>query len=184
MTFLLADRPSAPGSPLAPCDDTWFSEIYERTFESTYRYACMLTRDPDLSADIVGDVYLRAWLHRDTLKQSANPTAWMLTVTRNRVTDEFRSRKATVTLEQIVEPADTSSDDLDLGFTEADRAFLQQAIQRLTPEQQQVIFLRFYQRLSHEEVARELGRTANTVRATQFRALARLRNLLEASRVR
>ena len=184
MTILFADRPPAPGTSSVPHDDSWFSALYERTFDNTYRYAFMLTRDPELSADVAADVYLRAWLHRDRLQASANPTAWMLTVTRNRVTDEFRSRRATVNLEQIEELEDTSSDDLDLELTKADKAFLERAIHRLTQEQQQVIFLRFYKRLSHEEAAQELGRTANTVRVTQFRALARLRKLLEASHVR
>lgn len=184
MTLLVADRPWAPGSTTDPGDDTWFSALYEATFESTYRYACMLTRDPDLSADIAADVYLRAWLNRERLKSNANPTAWILTVTRNRATDEFRSRRATVNLDQIEEPEDTSMDDLDPRLTAADKAFLEQAIRRLTQEQQQVIFLRFYKRLSHEQAAQELGRTANTVRATQFRALARLRKLLEASHAR
>jgi DNA-directed RNA polymerase specialized sigma24 family protein len=45
-----------------------------------------------------------------------------------------------------------------------------------------VIFLRFYEELPHESVAAKLGRSSNAVRAIQFRALSRLRQLLEASR--
>ena len=51
----------------------------------------------------------------------------------------------------------------------------------LTAEQQQVLFLRFFEGLPHEAIAERLGRQANAVRALQFRALNRLRTLLGES---
>ena len=86
-------------------------------------------------------------------------------------------------LDQIAEPEDSSPADLEPELSDAQKAFIRGSIERLTPEQQQVVFLRFYQQLPHEQVARELGRTPNAVRAIQFRALARLRKLMEAARV-
>ena len=56
---------------------------------------------------------------------------------------------------------------------------VQDAIRLLTPEQQQVVFLRFFEGLPHESVAAQMGRNPNAVRAIQFRALGRLRKLLE-----
>ncbi len=179
MSAIVSDRPLAPGALDGPCDDTWFSAMYQSTFEGAFRYARMLTRDADLSADIVADVYLRAWLKRDSLKESPSLTAWILTVTRNRVNDEFRARRTTVDLDQIEELQDVASDGRHVELTETERAQLHQAIRRLPAEQQHVIFLRFFQHLSHEQVANELGRTANAVRVAQFRALARLRTMLE-----
>lgn len=183
MTVILAERPALPCAPEHSHDESWFSGFYEATFESAYRYACMLTRDADLASDVTADVFVRAWVHRSTLKASASPIAWVLTVTRNRVNDEFRSRKVTVNLDQIAEPEDSSPADIEPELSDAQKAFIRGSIERLTPEQQQVVFLRFYQQLPHEQVARELGRTPNAVRAIQFRALARLRKLMEAARV-
>jgi DNA-directed RNA polymerase specialized sigma24 family protein len=51
----------------------------------------------------------------------------------------------------------------------------------LTPEQQKVIFLRFFQGLKSDEIAGILGRNPNAVRALQFRALSQLRRRLEAA---
>ena len=86
-------------------------------------------------------------------------------------------------IEQISERVDAEfSSESEL--TPEDLEVIRRAIGRLTEEQQQVIFLRFFEQLSHEDVARQLARNANAIRAVQFRALARLRTLLEAERAR
>ena len=182
MSILAAER-SSTRQIEAGSEELWFSGLYERTFDSAFRYANVLTHDPSLAEDIVSEVYLRAWINRGTLARNSSPTGWILTVTRNLVTDEFRSRRATVDVSVIADPPDIPVE-LEPELTPAQKEFIQRAIQRLTPEQQQVIFLRFFQHMSHEEVARALARKANAIRATQFRALTRLRKLLEAEGVR
>lgn len=183
MTTSVAERPVQPAVSEFPSDDAWFSSFYEQTFDSVYRYASMLTRDCELAADVTAEVFVRAWVNRETLKPSPRPMAWALTVTRNRVMDEFRARRYTLNLDDVEEPEDSSQHDIELELTEAQKTFIRGSIERLTPEQQQVVFLRFYQQLPHEQVALQLGRTPNAVRAIQFRALARLRKLLEAASV-
>ena len=183
MSSLLA-HPAAAEHQESDRESHWFSDFYKRTFDSAYRYACLLTRDSGLAEDLVSDAYVRAWVNRCVLLENPSATGWVLSVIRNRVADEFRSRRATVDLDEIVEPEDVDSFDSLPELTEDQKDAIQRAIQRLTPEQQQVIFLRFFQHMEHERVARELGRTANAVRAIQFRALHRMRRLLEAELVR
>jgi RNA polymerase sigma-70 factor (ECF subfamily) len=62
--------------------------------------------------------------------------------------------------------------------------FMQSALSLLTPEQQQVIFLRFFHEMSHDSVAQALGRNPAAIRAIQFRALSRLRKIREANDAR
>ncbi|UCC64514.1 MAG: hypothetical protein JSV36_05520, partial [Anaerolineae bacterium] len=57
-------------------------------------------------------------------------------------------------------------------------AWLRGAIRRLTPEQQQVLVLRFGEGLTARETARVLCKTTGAVEALQRRALAELRRLL------
>lgn len=170
---------SLPASGAHSPDEGWFARLYEETFSSTYRFAQMLTRDREVAADVVADVYLRAWMRRKDLMATPNPRAWLLTVARNRVADEFRARRHMVDLDSVSEPEAPDPAEGERELTPAERSFIRSQIHRLTPEQQQVIFLRFYRHLSHEEVARELQRTPNAVRAIQFRAIARLRRLLK-----
>lgn len=183
MSTLLAHGAAAEHRESDP-ETQWFSVFYKRTFDSSFRYACLLTRDSGLAEDLVSDAYVRAWVNRRLLVGNPSATGWVLSVIRNRVADEFRSRKAIVNLDHIADPADAGAFESGRELSPAEKVAIQRAIHRLTPEQQQVIFLRFFQHMGHERVAEELGRTANAVRAIQFRALHRLRKLLEAERVR
>jgi len=68
------------------------------------------------------------------------------------------------------------------GVSAADTELLQQAIVKLTEDQQMVLFLRFFEGLKHEEIGTVMGRSSNAVRAAQFRAISRLRCLLGAQK--
>jgi RNA polymerase sigma-70 factor (ECF subfamily) len=58
------------------------------------------------------------------------------------------------------------------------RERVRNALFHLTPEQRQVIMLRFYEDLPHEDIAKLIGKTAQATRALQHRALEALRRLL------
>jgi len=55
---------------------------------------------------------------------------------------------------------------------------LRAALLRLSPEQQQVIQLRFLEDWSYEQVAAVLGKNLEATRALQHRALSALRRML------
>ena len=57
---------------------------------------------------------------------------------------------------------------------------LTRALSQLTPDQREVILLRFVARMTSTEVGRQLGKTTGAVKALQHRALASLRRELEA----
>ena len=189
MATLVAERPvrAVQLQPVPPFqkirDSEWFADLYESTCDSVYRFALMLTRDPSAAEDVAAEVYLRAWRARDRFEERGTPVAWVLSITRNCALDELRKRRLERNLEAIAEHEDTTND-LATELSENDLTAIHGAIRRLTREQQQVIYLRFYEELPHESVALKLGRSPNAVRAIQFRALSRLRKLLEASRAR
>jgi RNA polymerase sigma-70 factor (ECF subfamily) len=55
-----------------------------------------------------------------------------------------------------------------------------QALARLTPEQREVVFLRFVEGYSLKAVATSTNRSVGAVKALQHRALRQLRGILEA----
>ena len=159
-------------------DTEWFSNLYEASIDSVYRYAHVLVKDPDRAEDVAADVFFRAWRGRHGLRDDATALSWLLTITHNSAMSMLRASRETSDIDAVAEPQDENADPSTEVFAafEADR--VREAITKLTPEQQQVVFLRFFDALSHEEVAQRLDSNSNAVRATQFRALARLRKLL------
>jgi RNA polymerase sigma-70 factor (ECF subfamily) len=164
-------------------DSAWFSSLYERSIDSVYRYAHMLVRDPQRAEDVAADVFLKAWRGRGGLRDDTSALSWLLTITHNSAMSLVRSQREVAGLDALAETEDESSDPSTEFFAEFEAARVRAAIARLTTEQQHVILLRFFEGLPHEEVARRLGSNSNAVRATQFRALSRLRKLLQEDSV-
>jgi RNA polymerase sigma-70 factor, ECF subfamily len=161
----------------------WFAELYNQHFDGVFRYACMLTRDTATAEDVASDAFLRAWEARGSLRNPQAAVTWLLSITRNCAMDALRAQqKGTVDLSAIPEPMDPDPEGPGPEASDELRLRLEEAIRELSPEQQQVLFLRFYERRSHEEVASRLGKNPNAIRVIQYRALGRLRKLLEGSR--
>jgi RNA polymerase sigma-70 factor (ECF subfamily) len=62
-----------------------------------------------------------------------------------------------------------------------DRQRVQTALLKLSPEQRQVVELRFVEGWSHEDVADAIGKSIEATRALQHRAVSALRALLTES---
>lgn len=171
-----------PGSR-ALLDSEAFTRLYEETVDAVYRYSWMLVRDACVAEDICAEVYLRAWRARASFRGDGRALSWVLSIAHNCALSLFRGgRTVEADLSTLSETPDTSDRPEDLLVAAADSRRLQEAIHELTDEQQQVIFLRFFEGLPHDRVAERIGRNANAVRALQFRALHHLRKSLEASR--
>jgi RNA polymerase sigma-70 factor (ECF subfamily) len=56
---------------------------------------------------------------------------------------------------------------------------LWQAVRRLRPAEQEVVYMRYFLDLSEAEMARALGVAAGTVKSRLHRALDRLRNVVD-----
>jgi RNA polymerase sigma-70 factor (ECF subfamily) len=185
---LTAARPMVPSPSASPVsassearDHTWLAALYDATAEAVYRYSLMLVRDSATAEDVTAETFLRVWRSRQGLRDG-NVLSWVLTVTRNCAFDALRARRREIGVSEFSHSEDTTVTVPAKAISDADLAAVRTALRRLTPEQQQVIFLRLYEELPHEAVAARLGRSANAVRAIQFRALSRMHALLEAAR--
>jgi RNA polymerase sigma-70 factor (ECF subfamily) len=171
---------SERGRPTIKRDATWFAQIYEGTVDRVYRFAWVLVKDPDRAEDVTAETYLKAWNARHTLKNDDRVLSWLMTIAHNCAYSDLRSRRETLDMAALANHADTGPDAVDGLEFAATLEQLRDALLQLTIEQQQVIFLRFFEGSSHDEVAREMNRQPNAIRAIQFRALKRLRRLLDS----
>ena len=165
--------------PQAQRGREWFAELYEATFESVFAYAQMLLRDEHRAEDVTAEVYFRAWRARETWRGTGSCKSWLLSITHNVSLSVLRASREVADVSLLADHVDGAAGPEAAIMHSGDAEMLQDAIRLLTPEQQQVVFLRFFEGLPHEAVATHMGRNPNAVRAIQFRALSRLRKLLE-----
>ncbi len=149
-------------------------EIYDRHAPQIYRYIYHRLGNQALAEDLTSEVFVR-FLHARVTPD--NLVAYLYRSAHNVIVDYVRRNP------RFLEPLDEQvvaehSDPAQLAELEAERQRLRRAILRLTPDQQQVIVLRYIEELPNAEIARVLGKPEGAVKALQHRALASLRVLL------
>jgi RNA polymerase sigma-70 factor (ECF subfamily) len=158
-------------------DSRALAQIHDQYYPELYRFARYRTGDDTTAEDIVGEVFVRLLdaLHAGRAPQTTL-RGWLFGVASHLVADHFRGKpRESLPL----------SDELAAGHSPAAEAEdrlrqseVRTALQRLTPEQQNVLALRFGDGFSVEQTAETLGKSVTAVKALQFRAVEALRRAL------
>ncbi len=164
-------------------DDEAWERIYEQHYPRLYGYLYYRVGDPDLAEDLVAQTFERAVRHIDRFKaRGGGLGGWLTRIAQNLAHDHYRRRKA-----RPPDPIELNEAWMGGGGDPTHHALrtestelLRRALDRLTPDQRDVILLRFIARMTSPEVARHMGKTTGAVKALQHRALAALRRELEA----
>lgn len=154
-------------------DQQALAEVHDRYFDQLYHYLNYRLQDPDVAADLAGEVFLALI---QALKRGSPPktslTGWLYAVARNLAADHIKKKVTTVPLiDDLVSDEPSLTDQAYLAQL---APTLRQALHQLTDEQQHVITLRFGQGLSLAETAVILDKSVGAVKALQHRALASL----------
>lgn len=160
-----------------------FAALFEITLPSVFRYLYGRSGDATLAEDLAQDAYMRAMRAiRTSFKGGSTEfIAWMIRIARNRFLDHVKSGR--VRWEVVVDetPITLASGDPESEAIDAVAGGdLRRALQRLTAEQQEIVYLRFFQGLQIAEVAAATGRTEGAVKALQFRALRSLERVIDS----
>lgn len=160
-------------------DQSALGTIYDRYSPALYRYAARLLGNADAAEECVAEVFSR-FLH--ALKSGNGPRehlqAYLYRVAHNWITDQWRrSPPLSVPLDPNL-PADDASDPPQIAGQQWEHAQIRSALMQLTPDQRQVIVLKFVEDLDNEEVAVALGKPVGAVKSLQHRALDALRRAL------
>lgn len=149
-----------------------------------YRYATYQTGDAEVAEDIVSEVITRMLEKIDTYNYTGAPfQTWLFSIARNLIADLYRRKKRARVLSL---DGDGASEAAELGIADsrldglADREALVQAMSRLTDEQRQIVTLRLVEGWEPAEIARLLGRSIDSVKSLQYRALQAMKRSLEA----
>ena len=117
---------------------------------------------------------MAAWKEWDEKVRDAKaPHAYVRTVMRNKWTDWHRRKR--VTLRFTDELPEQTYEDPDPTEERDLYDILNEAVERLSPRQRDVVKLRYYEALTEAKTARKLGVSLGTVKTTNHRALDALR---------
>jgi RNA polymerase sigma-70 factor (ECF subfamily) len=148
---------------------------------SLRRYARGLTSDRERADDLVQDTLERAWGRFALWQRRGEVRAWMFGIMHNLFIDRVRSQRST--------PEQSSGDELPESpdrATQSDRLEVRdlgRLLQRLPPEQREVLLLVGVEEMSYQDVARVVGVPLGTVMSRLSRARERLRAEMEGREV-
>lgn len=132
-----------------------FLEVYESSFDALYRYVLSRTGNHDDADDIVSDAYLRVF-HRYRHVTDKEQLRRLLFVTaRNLVIHQSRR------VQPVALPVDCPSGE----GQDATAEIVQDALAALEPDEQDLIALKYFSRLTFHEVSEILGINERTVQS-------------------
>lgn len=138
------------------------------------------------SEDIVQDVLTALWQKAASFDSSkASFSTWVYRMTRNRWIDHKRKhdRLQPTAPQDMMELSDELEESPHAGLEEAQAAqAVRDALATLPPEQKQMLYLAFFEGLSHSAIAERTGIAIGTVKSRIRAPLKKLRTTLEAYR--
>ncbi len=153
--------------------------LYERYNRQLYRFLYNMTRQKELSEDLVHNVFIRMLKYNDGFRGQGEFRTWMYRVARNLVYDHFRKVGKTPAHTDVSEyetriEGDYSSDS-DLVKAE-ELHLLEKAMKMLSIENRELLVLCRYQDLKYNEIALILNISEGAVKVRIHRALTQLKS--------
>ena len=162
----------------------WFSLI-SRYEASIYNYGVRMTGNSDDAKDLMQDIFISVFRNLSTYKGTGSFKSWLFRIAHYRCIEFYRRRKPQVSLDETPE-ADTRENRVSpevSALCQQDQLELMQAMQQLPVSQRAVVELKFFGQFTFDEIAEQLGVSANTAKSRLYTALGKLRSELEVKYV-
>lgn len=143
-----------------------------------FRFALSITSNRITAEDVVQEVLIKMWQHREEWAGINNIEAWGMRMTKNLSIDKLRSKhNRTTELQTFQSPNDyrtperivENRDSLD---------YIKQLIQNLPEKQRQIMHLRDIEEFSYKEISDTLELSLSHVKTYLFRARSAVRSQL------
>lgn len=163
-------------------DQDALTKFYDLTNRQIYGLVLHIVGDRTVAEEVLFDVYAQVWRQAARYDyKRGKPLPWLIMMARSRALDQLRSQRTkgrrTEPLDEICDLANDVNTE-DSAIHSEMRQIVQGALNRLPPEQREVIQLAYYSGLSQSEIASALGQPLGTVKTRTRRAMLSLRNIL------
>lgn len=166
---------------LAKTDQLAFGELYERYVKRIYNYIYYRTSNQHDAEDLTSRVFQRAMNHIPKYEDRGVPfSAWLYRIAHNLVVNYHRDRKRRqiVPIDDFVITALKGEAPENVTQRREQEDELLQAIRNLPEERQQLLMLKFIERLSNAEIGDVMGRSEGAIKSLYHRTLIALRDEL------
>ena len=156
-----------------------YAKIYTHYFSRLYNYGRKFTEDVSIIEDSIQDIFLVFWKNKNCLPAVESINSYLISSFRYTLFRQLKQTKK-ITGEDEYSGPDFSAEYFIIRreMDEELRTRFMHAIQALTPRQREVIFLRFYEGLSYNEIAGIMNITVKATYKIMARSLEALKETL------
>lgn len=161
-------------------DKESFARLYEEMADDLYRMALYTLGNAQDAQDAVSETFMEAYKGLGSLRENGAFKAWMmriLSIRCKRRIGVYIKQRATLDIDEFSGLADESSDLMGDGVRRAD---LLLALQAISAAERQIVLLSVLEGYTTREIAAIVGAPHGTVSSKLFRALKKMRKVLEA----
>lgn len=157
-------------------------ELYLLHFDRIYSYLHMTVGNRHDAEDLTTQVFMKMLESIGRFRwQSAPFSAWLFRIAHNLSMDHFRANRRWQPEEDVPEPRDSEERSAEEeALHSIGRQSMMQLIETLSPEQQQVLTLKFVFNFPNADVAAILDKTEGAIKSLQHRALVSLQKQITA----
>lgn len=158
-------------------DKVAFGELYERYVTRIYNYFFYRTGHSQDAEDLTARVFMRALKHIGNYDDRGVPfSAWLYRIAHNLVANWHRdnSRRKIIPLDDyIVSKLPSDAPEFMAELNEQNEELLD-SVRELPDDRQQLLFLKFVERMPNAEIGEIMGRTEGAIKSLYHRTLTSL----------
>lgn len=160
-------------------DQAAMREIFDRHSKAVYSVAWQILKDDGHAEDVMQEILFKVWQNPSLFVPTRGSLrGWLMGITKNRSIDVLRQRKQSVPVEEQ-RLASLCNVSLEAEHNEMIEK-IRKALKDLPEEQQQSVYLAFFEDMTHAEIAERTAEPLGTIKTRIRLALIRLRRVLAA----
>ncbi|MBE9599423.1 RNA polymerase sigma factor [Pedobacter sp. MC2016-24] len=167
---------------VAKGDQRAFSNLFDAYFRQLGEYVYKLTESIEVTEEIVHDVFIKIWLKKEILVDLDNFSHYLFILSKHQTLNHLR-KKANDEVRQLEWLKDFKEETYmmdDYPIIEEYRILMDAAVEKLPPQQKKVYKLSREGRLKHDEIAKILNISPETVKKHIKLALRSIKNELSS----
>jgi RNA polymerase sigma-70 factor (ECF subfamily) len=173
----------AEALPMVPTGEA--TALFSTYHDRIYRYILSLVHDTSEAEDLTQDTFLRAYAHRDSLRDPNAVRGWLYRIATHACLDRLRQRVAPVSLDgeegaRAVDSVPSQSPSaLEMAEREETGVCVQRCLDFLSDSYRAVILLHEAHSLTAPEIAELLGESVGTIKIRLHRARRKLQEIMQ-----
>lgn len=173
-------------------DNKAFDVLLSRYQSKIYNYIFFLVRNDTLADDLFQETFLKciSTIRQGSYQESGRFGAWLMRIAHNLVIDHFRQEKSENTLSDddtdgdLFNRIELCEDNVETRLVNHQvLTDVRRLIQALSPEQREIVFMRYYQNLSFRDIAEATGVSINTALGRMRYALINMRRMADENHI-